>query len=92
MISGIAWYKREQWDRLRQISADVDTLERTFDEWEKGASNLLRALERAGQRVSQVMVDVDELVAWCAARGRSVDGSARSEFVASTLRSRGEHQ
>jgi hypothetical protein len=29
----IAWYRQEQWPRLRAVSAHGDQLETTYDEW-----------------------------------------------------------
>ena len=27
MVTGIAWYRSEQWERLREVSEDVENLE-----------------------------------------------------------------
>ena len=36
-VVGIGWYLPEQWDKLREISADRGDLEETFSEWEINA-------------------------------------------------------
>ena len=46
---GIAWYRREQWDRLLEISSDRDELEDTNDEWQAMAEKNLRKLAKRGR-------------------------------------------
>ena len=82
-VFGVAWYKRAQWERLLQIAADRDDLEDTYQEWQETAEEVLRALERPGIVLRKV--DVEELLSWCNAQNRPVDGAARSEFVAEKL-------
>ncbi len=84
--TGIAWYRREQWQRLRQISADVEFLEETYEEWLKEATKALGELEKAGVSVTKVDVDVEELLKWCKDQGIAVDGGSRSRFVADKVR------
>ena len=84
-ILGIAWFRREQWDRLLEVSADRDDLEETFDEWVQWAQQHYDGLRRSGYNVTKIDVDVEELVRWCRQRGRPVDGEARSEFTVEKL-------
>lgn len=79
---GIAWYRREQWQRLRQVSSDVDDLEETYEEWLNEASQTVRILKSIGASFEKVDVDVEELLRWCKDRGLSVDANARSGFAA----------
>jgi hypothetical protein len=85
-VVGIAWYRPEQWDRLRQISTDADQLESTHSEWEKNATKTLKRLRRDGIVAQKIDIDVEELVAWCGARGFEVNGKARSEYASFKLR------
>ena len=32
-VMGVAWYRRDQWDRLLDISSDHAELENTYEEW-----------------------------------------------------------
>jgi len=86
IVTGVAWYRREQWDRLLAVSADRDMLEPTFDEWLSFAEDKVKALERQGVRLQKVDVDVDELISWCRAQNRKVDGPARTRFVIEKVR------
>jgi uncharacterized protein YchJ len=83
---GIAWYLPEQWDTLREISADKDSIEMTHAEWLVTAENAQAQMAATGANIERVVVDVNELEAWCRARGWSVNGKARSQFVAYLLR------
>lgn len=85
---GIAWFRPEQWQRLRDVSDDVDVLEATHAEWLLQAIRMLKKLRRKGLAVQKVDVDVEDLVAWCNAAGRSVDGSARADYAAHQMRQR----
>ena len=92
MVSGVAWYRAEQWPRLPEVSVDSSELERTYDEWQAMATNRLAELARAGVWARKVDVDVDELVEWCRSEGRQVDGAARAAFAALKLRQASEGQ
>jgi len=43
-VLGVAWYRRDQWDRLLEISSDRAELEDTYDEWKAVAEENLRNL------------------------------------------------
>ena len=76
----LAWFRREQWDRLLEVSEDRDHLEKTFEEWVEVAQQKYDELKNLGYDIKKVDVDVEELVRWCLARDRPVDADARSEF------------
>jgi hypothetical protein len=80
-VVGVAWYAPEQWERLREISADVHNLEDTYKEWKASAENALKTMSASGAVAYKVAVDVEELLKWCNSKNRPVDGAARSEFA-----------
>ena len=86
-ITGIAWYRRDQWTRLRQLASDLDKLEESYEEWLAGAQKALVQMSVAGVRAQRVDVDLDELARWCLGEARPLDSAARAAFVASRLRS-----
>ena len=86
VVTGIAWYRAEQWPQLLEVAADRTELERTYDEWQAVAKTALVDVARAGVSARKVEVDVNELVAWCHSQGRPVDAAARSAFAALKLR------
>lgn len=85
-IIGVAWYRPEQWKRLREISSDVDELEETYDEWLQAASMNFEEVEKLGVYLQKVDIDVNELLMWCGIRGLPVNGESRSRFVTEKLR------
>jgi Asp-tRNA(Asn)/Glu-tRNA(Gln) amidotransferase A subunit family amidase len=82
---GVAWYRPEQWQRLREISIDKDVLEETHAEWVQNAERAVQELRRQGMNPVKVDVDVEELLQWCASRHVAVNGEARSTYVAAKL-------
>ena len=87
---GVAWYRREQWERLLEISSDREELEDTYDEWLAMAERRMKELARHGYMLRKVDIDVEELVSWCNSQNRPVDGTARTEFVILKLREQDE--
>ena len=81
LVTGIAWYRPEQWQRLREVSADGQELEQTHAEWLAVATKTLTDLEREGFSVRKVDVDLEELLTWCGQKGMPVDGRARASFA-----------
>ena len=86
MVMGVAWYRRDQWDRLLEISSDRAELEDTYDEWKAVAEENLGNLAKHGYKLRKVEIDVEELLIWCNSQNRAVDGDARSEFTVVKLR------
>jgi hypothetical protein len=86
VVLGIAWFRPDQWELLRSLSADTDVLEATHAEWEKLARRTVRDLARQGILARRVDVDVGRLQAWCEAQGRSLDASARAAYATERLR------
>ena len=82
---GLAWFRREQWDRLLEVSDDRDDLEETFDEWVQVAKQRCDELRSSGYDVKKVDVDMEELVSWCLAQGTPVNAKARAEFALKKL-------
>ena len=86
IVTGIAWYRRNQWTRLRELAADSDTLEESYDGWLAGAQKALLEMAVNGVRAQRVDVDVEALVRWCQAEGRRLDSAARAAYTALQLR------
>jgi hypothetical protein len=89
-VTGVGWYRAEQWERLREISADGEKLEETYEDWVASAEESLREMRKVGLYAEKVEVDVEELLAWCRAQGRDVDGETRAQYAAVMLRQRYE--
>ena len=81
-----AWYKPDQWNQLRSVSIDRDRLEETFAEWESHAKSSFENYRTNGLDIFKIIIDVNELVAWCKKEGKDIDGAARSELAAIKLK------
>ena len=86
VVLGIAWFRPEQWDLLRSVSADREVLEPTHGEWEKLARKTIQDLAHQGILARKVDVDVKRLQAWCEAQQRPLDASARAAYATERLR------
>ena len=87
MATAAAWYRADQWDRLRSLAADPEVLEDTYRGWQSCADDSIRKLASTGVQVRKVDVDVEEMWEWCQSRGTTFDGKARALFAAEKLRS-----
>jgi len=85
-VTGVAWYRREDWSRLREIASDRANLDDSYEAWLAGAQKTLLELAVAGVAARRVNVDVEALVRRCRAERRPVDSAARAASVADQLR------
>ena len=92
LVTGVAWYKPEQWSRLREAAADTGVLEDTHEEWRRQAQEKFSELGRQGLRIERIEIDVEELIAWCGEQKRALDGLARAEFTSRKLRQKYEEK
>jgi hypothetical protein len=85
---GLGWYRAEQWQRLREISADVEILEEVYADWLELAEQQIRELSATGLDVEKVDVDVNALLLWCNAQGLPVNAQSRARYVSEALQKR----
>ena len=90
LVTGVAWYRPEQWARLREVSEDVDNLDETYEAWVQTAEQLLRDGIPDDVTVEKIDIDVEEVLAWCNVRGLPMNAESRSRFVSERLRQRHE--
>ena len=91
-VTGYAWYRAEQWDRLREISVDRDELQERYEDWLAYAESAVEEMRQEGMHAEKIEVDVDELLAWCQAEGLEENGQARAQYAAEAMRQRYESQ
>lgn len=85
-IAGIAWYRADDYPRIRQIMVDGRNLPATFEKWSEAAHKLEQAYQSAGQRVVRAFIRPDEFVGWCRTHGLDVDANARQRWGAECAR------
>lgn len=88
ILTGVAWYRRNEWPLLRSLAVDSEILAETYDEWLLIAEQTYVRMQAEGYLVEKVDVPLQDLVKWCAAHGRPLDEAARSGYVADKLRTR----
>ncbi len=86
MVTGVAWYKAEQYDRVRALSTDKDSMHETYAEWRAGVEDFILKSSGMGLVLKKVEIDLDDMLAWCRLHGKDFNGKARSEYVAEKLR------
>ena len=91
-ITGIAWYRREDYDRIRTICADGDGFSPSYDDWLKAAEGLADRMKRAGSAFQKVYIDPDTFPAWCTSRGMNIDSKARIRFANEFVARRDSHR
>jgi len=90
LVTGVAWYRPEQWERLREVSEDVDNLEETYDAWLQTAERMIREGIPADVLVEKIDIDVEEVLAWCNVLGLPMNTASRARFVSERVRQKHE--
>ena len=91
IVTGVAWYRPEQWQRLREVSEDVDNLEETYDAWLQTAERMIRDGIPSDVIVERIDVDVEEVLAWCNVQGLPMNAASRARFVSERVRQKHEN-
>ena len=89
---GFAWYRPDQWQRVRDISSDADDLADSYVEWLQLADEKLNEMRSSGMRVEKIDIDTEQLIRWCNERGLDITGQSRSQYAAEKLRELGENR
>ena len=88
LVVGLAWFDRKQWQRLTKAVEDRNELDDTYEQWEQSALDAVRMIERQGQEIEKVHIEVESLVSWCKAKGLPVNGKSRAEYVTHLMQRR----
>jgi hypothetical protein len=88
VVVGLAWFDRKQWKRLTEVVEDRNELDATYEQWERSAVDAVQMVERQGQKVEKVHVEVESLVSWCKEKGLPVNGQSRAEYVTQIMHRR----
>jgi hypothetical protein len=77
----LAYYKKEDWSRFLETIDDRESMHETWDKWNKAYIKAKKELTAQGFKVNDFVIDIDELIAYCAMRRIKNDGKARSQFI-----------
>jgi hypothetical protein len=78
-----AWFRREDYQRIRHIMDDSDNFPADFDAWEQRAMGQAKEAKRHGLIITPVSLDPDEFLAFCEVEKRSPNREARVKFAIS---------
>jgi hypothetical protein len=77
-----AWYRREDYDRIRSLMDDGNKLPATFEEWEKTANSQVAEAAAQGAIIEPVILDPDEFIRFCQGENLAKRGSReRGQFA-----------
>ena len=88
VVVGLAWFDRRQWKRLTEVVEDRKELDDTYEQWQQSALHAVQTIEREGQKVEKVHIEIESLVSWCKEKGLPVNGKSRAEYVTQIMRRR----
>jgi hypothetical protein len=78
---GIAWFRSEDYQRIREISDDK--MHPTFEQFEAKLAERLKRIKMPGVIFEKVTIDPDELLAFARANyGGKINSEVRSAFAA----------
>lgn len=83
---GIAWFKEQNFKKLKELFEDSDKLSPTFAQWQNAAEAQAKHFQRQGFKVFKVDIDPVEFPKWCASRNLALNAEARTEFAAAMAR------
>jgi hypothetical protein len=81
-VTGIAWYKKEDYEKLLSLFIDRGDMASTYQEWLISSESLVDQLRQSGNAFQKVYIDPATFPAWCAARRMNINAEARARFVA----------
>jgi hypothetical protein len=76
-----AWFRREDYQRIRQIMDDSENFPADFDAWEQRAKGQAEEAKRHGLIITPVPLDPDEFLAFCEVEKMSPNREARVKFA-----------
>ncbi len=80
--TGIAWYRTpKDYQSLRAVFSDADTLPGTYEDWLAKAEQLEKRIKAQGGRPIRAYMDPVNFPKWCKDNGCDVDAQGRTNFA-----------
>jgi hypothetical protein len=76
-----AWYRREDYQRIRDIMLDGPTFPTEFNVWETTANQQLTESKAKGIDLIPIIIDPDEFLTFCKEKGYLPNAETRAEFT-----------
>lgn len=78
---GVAWYREEDYEKLKSIFTDSHLLPGRYDQWLDQAENLVKHEVAQGRIVEKVYIDPATFPDWCKSRQMNINSEARIQFA-----------
>ena len=79
---GLPWYRREDYQRIREMMTDRHNLALTYESWLAAAENNETVGREAGLNVSRILIEPEAFARWCLEKGVAPDSVARRDYAA----------
>ena len=87
-VIGVAWYRREDYERLKAMFKDGEKLPDTYEDWLSKAQITILTLAKDRLRVEKSYIDPETFPQWCVEKGLQMDADARTHFAAEFARAK----
>jgi len=78
---GLAWYRQEDFARIKAMMSDAGKLHDTWADWHAAAQQTEDAYRGMGYTVVRALLIPEDFMAFCRLRGLDVNAQARTEFA-----------
>jgi hypothetical protein len=79
--TGVHWFKRKHYDKLRRTFLDGHTFPSDFDAWLREAQAKCEKIVESGRDIVRVEIEPDEFVRWCKAHRCRTDADGRDSYI-----------
>ncbi len=80
-VIGLAWYRKEDYERLMAMFTDRDELPDTYEDWLAKAQKIVVTMSMDGFLMEKSYIDPETFPQWCAKKGLEMDASARTRYA-----------
>ena len=82
----LTYYRKDQYDRYREISVDKEAFSKSYDEMMVSAKSKYKDMENKGFKVVKIEIDIEELIEWCRHRKVTINPESRTKFSMEKLK------
>jgi len=87
-VQAMVWYKEEDWQKLKEIFVDSDSLPETYAGWLQRAEEMKEKVQADGDAVIKVYIDPRTFPQWCRDKDLQMDAEARSQLAIEVAQAR----
>jgi hypothetical protein len=77
----IAWYRREDYDRIYSLAPNGGGMEPTFDDWQRFVDGAMPAIEARGVPIKKVIIEPDDFAGWLRAQNLESSPETRARYA-----------